>query len=401
MNITVLSPTPPYRSGLSHYVVYLYSEFNKSHVINIITNKDSNLIGSKNIIISKTFTPGIKALWVSLLRLLMQKADILHIHVEYAFLGNHLNFLFLPLLILVLKIAKKGKIIITLHGIPNYHSVLQYLKQILKIPTIISIPLSLAYSIFSYLSIYLAFTFSSGVIVHTELMKNVLISFMPQKVRSKIYVIPHGAYEPPSSVEKHECNKDFIIILTIGYQRPSKGLETLLKAAKEISYSMNNVKFMIVGKHIWTWLEGIKKRTNYDKVQIEIIDNFLEDRDLDNIIRMADILVLPYEDLFYEVSGALHRVALFGKPLVCSNIPRFNSCLVNEKDAILFTPGNHIELVDRICRLINDPSLRKRLSKELVKKFSSKKWKLIAREHEQLFLKLINDNNVKKQIEVI
>jgi glycosyltransferase involved in cell wall biosynthesis len=111
---------------------------------------------------------------------------------------------------------------------------------------------------------------------------------------------------------------------------------------------------------------------------------------------MADILVLSYEDFFYEVSGVLHRVALFGKPLICSNIPRFNSCLTDGKDAMFFTPRNHVELASCIRILINDALLRERLSRELVKKFSDKKWKLIAREHEQLFLRLVN-NSIGKQ----
>ena len=35
MNIVVISPTPPYNSGLSYYTLYLYSNFSKHHIIQI------------------------------------------------------------------------------------------------------------------------------------------------------------------------------------------------------------------------------------------------------------------------------------------------------------------------------------------------------------------------------
>ncbi|MEM2181004.1 MAG: glycosyltransferase [Candidatus Methanomethylicaceae archaeon] len=398
IQVISLSPTPPYESGLSHYALYLYSNFSKVHVI-IITNKNSIVSGNKNLTILKIFVPGVKAPWVCLRRAALYNPKILHIQVEYAFLGSWLNFLLLPLLLIILKLMCRSKIVITLHGVPSYYSIYHYFKQILKIPIMMRTLLSLTCSGLAYVSTYLSCIFSDVVIVHTDLMKNALASFIPQTMLSKVYVIAHGTYEPSDRTEKSKSDKNSITVLTFGYQRPSKGLETFMKAAKEVVRRKKNVKFMVIGKHIGRRFEKIKKLMNYDKeLLIKIIDDFLEDKTLDDIIRMADIIVLPYEDLFNEVSGVLHRIALFKKPLICSNIPRFNSCLIHEKDALLFAMGDYFELSEYILRLIENNSLAEKLSKNLFEKFSRIKWKIVANQHEQLFLKLIN-NFFKMQVD--
>jgi len=214
---------------------------------------------------------------------------------------------------------------------------------------------------------------------------------------SKVYVIPHGSYEPIHRTEKSRLNKDSINILTIGYQRPSKGLKTFLNAARVVSRQVNNVKFMIVGMRIQKFIERKEELTNDSiDINIERIDGFLEDRILDKVIEEADIIVLPYEDMFYESSGVLHRVALYGKALVCSNIPRFRSSLTNGVDALLFHPRDYMELATHLLRLINDISLREQLSRRVIEKFLHTKWELVARKHEQLFLKILINGRVHK-----
>lgn len=391
MYIISLAPTPPYRSGLSHYILYLYFNFSPNHKINIITNKDSSVFQSSNITLSKTFTPGVVAPWACLRKILTQeRPDILHLHVEYSFLGSWLNFLLLPLFMIILRTACRScKIVTTLHGIPRYRPIYFYLKTKSRLSSV-SKPIALIYTILSYISISLSCALSDAVIVHTELMKSALASFIPRNMLSKVHVIPHGSYEPRNYMKNSRSNKDSIIVLTFGYQRPSKGLKTLLRAAREVSRRATNVKFMIVGEQIQRKLEREEKIMGNDiGAKIEIINSFLKDEDLDEIIKKADIIVLPYEDMFYESSGALHRVVLFGKALICSNVPRFRSCLNHGENALLFRPGDYVELATHLSKLINDYTLREQLSKRIVESFLHTIWKIVARKHEQLFLELL------------
>ena len=398
MYIISIAPTPPYPSGLSHYVLYLYSNFSPSHKINIITNKDSNVIPqSKNVMISKIFTPGISAPWVCLRKILTQQnPDILHLHIEYSFLGSWLNFLLLPFFLLILRsLCRISKIVITLHGVPRYWPIYYYLKKTSRV-SVVGRFLALVCTILSYVSIYLSCVLSDAVIVHTDLMKNALASIISYNMLSKIYIIPHGSYEPVHRVVKSRYNEDSIVVLTIGYQRPSKGLEVFLKSAKVVSRQVTKVKFMIVGTRIQKFIERKEKLANNDiDIKVNIIDNFLEDRVLDEVIEEADIIVLPYDDRFYESSGALHRVVLFGKALVCSNIPRFRSSLTDGVNALLFHPGDHMALAAHLLRLINDEPLREQLSKRAVEDFLHTRWRLVARKHEQLFLKLMYNRHRK------
>ena len=330
--------------------------------------------------------------WSCLRKISSLSIDILHINVEYAFLGSWLNFILLPLFITIAKILSRAKIVITLHGVPNFWSLYHYLEWMTKFPTFISFLLSFTYSIFSYISISLSCILSNAIVVHTDLMKQALTLFISKRILYKIHVIEHGSYKPTSSMEKAISDKNTITILIFGYQRPSKGLKTLLKAVEEIGLQIDGLRLMIVGKKIHRFFEKNTVILPSTHVKIEIIDKFLEEEILDNIIRKSDIIVLPYEDMFYEVSGVLYRVALFGKPIICSNIPRFYSCLTDKVDALFFSPGNHLELADRLYNLIKSPSLAKNLSRNIVKKFSHMTWEKVSRKYEKLFINILKSS---------
>jgi glycosyltransferase involved in cell wall biosynthesis len=380
-------------------VLYLYSNFPSSHRITIVTNKDSNAVETNNIKLSKVYSPGVAAFWSCLREILAhQKPDILHLQIEYSFLGSWLNFLLLPVFIIILKVVCGGsKIVATLHGVPKYFSIYYYLRKHSRLSAASKL-LAFTFAVPSYSSIFLTCLLCDAVIVHTELMRSALASFIPSSMLSRVYVIPHGSYEPKHCAGKPASTKDFITVLTIGYQRPSKGLETLLRAAEEISHLTSNVNFIIVGTPIRKPLERKKEMSSEELKAVEIVDSFLEDESLDEVIERADIIVLPYEDMFYEASGVLHRVALFGKALVCSDIPRFRSSLVNRVNALLFRPGDYMELAAHLLGLINDRSLKERLSKKLVESFLPTRWKLVAKEHEHLFLTLLGRRQRAKTV---
>jgi glycosyltransferase involved in cell wall biosynthesis len=121
------------------------------------------------------------------------------------------------------------------------------------------------------------------------------------------------------------------------------------------------------------------------------IKGFVDEKTLDSFLYDCDIIVLTsLEHQFIEVSGVLYRIACYGKPVICSKVPKFTCELHDGEDCIMVEPCNSVSLADAILFLIKNPSLRTYLGEKLRRKFSSRHWAKIIEEHIKIY-KLILD----------
>ncbi|MFN3805236.1 MAG: glycosyltransferase [Pyrobaculum sp.] len=366
MQVAIVAPTPPYRSGLSYYVLYLYR--NLGCRVEIITNRDSVVQD-----VVKAFTPGPTALFSVLATLARRRPAVVHLQVEYAFLGSWLNFFLLPLATLALRLLG-ARTVATLHGVPTYRAVAHYLKN--SVSPVLATPLAIVLTAAMRAAIALTYLVTDVVIVHTEAMRSAL------PLRRRARVIPHGTYVPKAAAS---AKSGVYTIFTFGFLRKSKGLETLVKAVEELVKSGVAARLVIVGEPL---ARGVERGVALPQLDfVHTYSRHVDDETLDRLIEEADVVVLPYEDLFHEVSGALHRVALFRKPVVCSNTPRFNSELTHGVDALLFPPGDYRTLARHLSAL-RDPQLAAALAQRLYDKFRDKTWRDVAKLHEELYRQL-------------
>lgn len=61
------------------------------------------------------------------------------------------------------------------------------------------------------------------------------------------------------------------------------------------------------------------------------------------------------------LSTSLLQVMACKVPIIATDIPGINNLLLNEEDAILFTPNNITELIDKIFQLILDNDLKEKI----------------------------------------
>jgi len=290
----------------------------------------------------------------------------------------------------------KKKIIVTLHGVLTRESVQYWLNEIClsKVLRITAFAVSsLVFYIWTF-SIMLTILLSDKVIVHNAYMKRRLESFLTPKIRRKLKVIPHGVYEPPIKSFKNLSSNHYIVMF-LGFIRYSKGLNTLIKAVKLARKKIPNLRLLIVGrtlKRVWEKSSAI--RPNGLSI---VMDKEIPDEQIDKVITQASIIVLPYNDRFYEVSGSLHRVALFSKPIICTKIPRFYD-LSHMDDAILIEPGDFKQLANSIINLLTNEELSQRISKNLFKKFSSRTWNKVAYMHYKLFLEILEGRRISHSL---
>ncbi len=93
-------------------------------------------------------------------------------------------------------------------------------------------------------------------------------------------------------------------------------------------------------------------------------------------LRKMDCCVSPWanEDIFLEKSARkTYEYLAAGKPIIVSNVVGKEQFLVENRNCLLYEPGNAISLLKNIEKLIDNIELSKEISynnKELAKKFT-------------------------------
>jgi glycosyltransferase involved in cell wall biosynthesis len=177
---------------------------------------------------------------------------------------------------------------------------------------------------------------------------------------ARVRVIPHGAFdhftrlpeEKPLPTELEDAEGP--VILFFGLLRPYKGLDTLLRAFRELE----GAELWIVGNPRMD-LEPLRGLAAEAPGRVRFVDRFVEDAEIPAIFRRADLVVLPYRDA--EQSGVLYTGLAFGKPMVLSAVGGFPEVAATGA-ARLVPPEDPAALAQALAELSGDPEARERLA---------------------------------------
>lgn len=390
MKVCAVTTWPPHHDGVALYSAHLYGEMKKMVDVAVIAN-----------IVDSPFTPEGKEMHVvrcwrrgSLTypfkifrRVLMEKPDIIHVQHGWLLYGNALSSIFFPTLLILSHLISKP-CIVTMHTAVKRNARL-YGNRVANLLALTAI----------YFITKLIVKFSSRVIVHNQLVKEILErNFSLEKFREKITVIPHGARKADlhKNISASRKNHGAIVILSLGFARKSRGIECLIEAFKKFLKQHPSSTLIITGgKHAHDRdnpIKEVKKRMPQEILEKIIFTDFIDEKSLDELILKSDLIILSsIEDYFIEASGALARVALFGKPVVCSRVPKFEAELKNGENCIMFKPGDAEELAEILTFLADDSNLREKIGRSLEALFRDREWGLIARKHVDLFQSILRE----------
>lgn len=255
----------------------------------------------------------------------------------------------------------KNKIDI-IHSHHRYFDLLSYIisKQI-KIKTITTVH-SKVYGkkYVSYKSDYL--------IAVSDSIKKHLVGYFKIK-EDKIYTINNfvDPKEKPKNFNSSELLKqlnielDNIVLVFIGRFSKEKGVDILLEAFKDIQFNHSNAILLLVGNG--EEIASIKKYYSKFNLKVKIIAPVENIYDYYNI---ADIIILPSRvDPFPFI---MLEAGLMKKPLIASRVDGIAEFIEHDVNGILVEPENVLSLVEGLKRLIDNPSLRIKLSENLNKK---------------------------------
>jgi glycosyltransferase involved in cell wall biosynthesis len=297
--------------------------------------------------------------------------DVVDIQFEYRAFGSHLRTLTaLPLLAFFLR--KKAATVVTVHGVLTYESLRGLRFRFWK---------WLAFVV----SLRLTALFCRLMIVHSEEMRRELLRLGLEDVA----VVPHGS--GPLDYLPQDVSRSGVLFF--GFIRPSKGLDSLVLAFKQVVATYPAASLTIAGgvndpegrsylRHLDALVEQAGLRPN-----VAFKTAFLSEADKRSLAAESSILVLPYTDRFLEVSGVLHDFSGFGVSVICSRTPRFAE--LPEGSDCLKVEVTASDLAGSITRLLGDADLRERLALNLFRRAQLESWQAVGSKRLVLYGKIL------------
>lgn len=395
MKVCAVTTWPPHRDGIAYYSLKLYSKIGMHINVAVITNRVSDLhkqnrIASSSIKVIRCWKRGSFFLLPQIFRgIAKSRGDVVHVQHGWLLYGNPVVSAFFPLLLLMLRLFSKP-VITTVHSVIRRDAVTKSFAEnyILKILSTL-----IVFSITKLIGLI-----SVKIIVHNALMKKYLVKEYYLDP-NKIIVIPHGI-DRAKIVKNAKPLPESIMFF--GHLRPMKGIEYLLQAFRVLLEKNQHAKLLVVGSP-----HAHDKPDYVDSLQSTVrnlglshnirLESFVSDNRLSELISASQIIVLPYlDDGFIEASGALARMLDYGKPVVCTNIPKFRGEFHNQSRCIMVETKNVTALAKMLNSLLQDARLREEKAKRLKETAKTRYWNFIAKEHVELYKSCFANKRARK-----
>jgi len=385
LKVCAVTTWPPHRDGVALYSAELYTQTAKLVDVEIVANipKQQELSKSfeeKDGAVSRCWKRGPWYPTRIFRSVFKTRCHVVHLQHGWLLYGSLVSALLFPVLLCFFRLSRKPCVV-------TMHTVIRKDAHIF------------ANSVFNFLA-WMAVLFisrcivhfSDKVIVHNRLMKEILQTEYGAK-EEKITVIPHGVKKAARKPEFSQKGEK-ICILSLGFLRKGKGIGFLIEAFKKFLEKCPDAKLVIVGgshAHDKTgYPEGFKQFLT-PKLQKQVFfTGFVDETSLEQLIWRSDIIVLQSTEPYYvEASGALAAVADYGKPVVCSKVPKFQSELQNGEHYLVVAPSDSTELAQALVLLMENKELRNRLGKNLKENFESRHWSTVTEEHVALYRRVL------------
>lgn len=197
------------------------------------------------------------------------------------------------------------------------------------------------------------------IFVHTQQMKGELCQrFAVAEKAVTVIRFPINNASPDTELTSAEARRrlglrdDERAILFFGRVRPYKGIEYLLDAFRLLlANKQGNYRLIVAGEPLKGCEEYVQEvqssvRRGFDQGQVILRMQFIPDDEVEVYLKAADVLVLPYKEIFQ--SGVLFLAYAFGLPVVATDVGSFREEIVEGSTGFLCTPGDPAEMARAI-----------------------------------------------------
>ena len=245
------------------------------------------------------------------------------------------------------------------------------------------------------------------IFVHTQKMKDELCQDFDVP-ENAVTVIRHPVNDafPDTELTPIEAKRslglrvDEKAILFFGRIRPYKGIEYLLDAFRILSADGRaNYRLIVAGEpkkgseeYLHEIRQSIKKDFNQGQVILRI--QFIPDEEMELYLKGADVLVLPYREIFQ--SGVLFLAYSFGLPVVATDVGSFREEIVEGSTGFLCKPGDPAELAKAIeTYFASDLFKNLKVRRQEIKDYANANhsWHAVAELTRNAYVKMLGRNS--------
>ncbi len=193
------------------------------------------------------------------------------------------------------------------------------------------------------------------IFVHTEKMKDELRQdFDVAEKAVTVIRYPLNNALPDTELTSQEAKQRLGVeenektILFFGRIRPYKGIEYLLDAFRQLAADeQGNYRLVVAGepkKGSEQYLHEVQTAidTTFAPGKVILRVQFIPDSEMELYLKGADVLVLPYKEIFQ--SGVLFLAYSFGLPVVATDVGSFREEIIEGSTGFLCKPGDPQEL---------------------------------------------------------
>jgi glycosyltransferase involved in cell wall biosynthesis len=195
--------------------------------------------------------------------------------------------------------------------------------------------------------------------VHTELMKSELIDEFKVQ-HDRVSVIPFGINNavPQTALTAKAAKRSLNLelehkaILFFGRITPYKGLDRLIPVFRKLAIRDKNYRLIIAGRpdrcdEYWSRIR-LDIQGDVESGTILLNDDFIPDEQVEIYFKAADVLILPYRDIYQ--SGVLFLGQSFGLPVLASSAGSLKEDIVEEENGFVFDLEDPVKLEQIIER---------------------------------------------------
>jgi D-inositol-3-phosphate glycosyltransferase len=209
-------------------------------------------------------------------------------------------------------------------------------------------------SLLNRLTLKIQYRLTDHIFVHTRRMKDELCEEFGV-AESAVTVIRHPVNDafpdtdltPSQAKEQLGLAADEKAVLFLGRLRPYKGIEHLLAAFEQLVSAESGYRLIIAGapnKGNEDYVDQIREMVSKDFRESQIITRikFIPDEEMELYLKAADVMVLPYKDIFQ--SGILFLSYSFGLPVVATDVGSFRDEVVEGETGFICRPGDPADM---------------------------------------------------------
>jgi len=260
-------------------------------------------------------------------------------------------------------------------------------------------------SLLNRLTLKIQYHLADQIFVHTDKMRTELLDDfgIRGEVVSKIpfgvnIAVPRTSLSPAEAKNLLGIRDSERTILFFGRIALYKGLEYLLTAFQGVLSRRNDYKLIIAGepmKGYEEYMSGIQSTLNDPGIRDRIIRKleFIRDEDTEIYFKAADVLVLPYKDIFQ--SGVLFLGFSFGLPAVTADVGSFREDIVEGRTGFMYDPGDPASLAATIEKFFSSDlysNLDTRRSEIREYATANHSWRAVGEITQNAYEKLIMEN---------